>query len=275
MLTGLTWADDLKLAANISTVYAQLPNNQRPRAAAHDGYRFIETWWPFHEVAPDDRELHSFCTAVEQAGVQLVSINLDAGDYSRGDRGILSHPHTGDDIRRNVDSVLTILHKTGCRVVNALFGNWVEGFDWSAQFQTGLERLVSVADAVATRGARVVVETLNSTDSPRFPLIDIADTVDLVEQANRASAADNVGLLLDTYQLAMGGADPVAVLRRYPELVCHVQFADVPGRGMPGTGRLDFAAIAAALAEIEYTGYVSLEYFAQSPSIANQPGRLQ
>jgi hydroxypyruvate isomerase len=42
--------------------------------------------------------------------------------------------------------------------------------------------------------------------------------------------------------------------------VAHVQVADWPGRGEPGSGRLDLDRHLTDLAERGYTGWVGLEY---------------
>jgi hydroxypyruvate isomerase len=46
----------------------------------------------------------------------------------------------------------------------------------------------------------------------------------------------------------------------------HVQIADVPGRGQPGTGELDWDAVLTALTRHGYQGYVGLEYRPVGPS---------
>jgi hydroxypyruvate isomerase len=56
------------------------------------------------------------------------------------------------------------------------------------------------------------------------------------------------------------GTDPVLAIRRHGPLIGHVQFADSPGRGRPGTGGIDFDAVLGALREIGYTGLIGLEY---------------
>jgi hydroxypyruvate isomerase len=50
------------------------------------------------------------------------------------------------------------------------------------------------------------------------------------------------------------------VLTRYRDTIMHVQVADPPGRGAPGTGTLDFEPAFAALARDGYPGWVGLEY---------------
>jgi len=40
----------------------------------------------------------------------------------------------------------------------------------------------------------------------------------------------------------------------------HIQFADCPGRGAPGSGAVDFAAIRRTLREVSYNGWLGAEY---------------
>jgi hydroxypyruvate isomerase len=69
-----------------------------------------------------------------------------------------------------------------------------------------------------------------------------------------------VGFLCDLYHLASNGDDIDAAIARYAEYVAHVQIADAPGRGEPGSGQLDLDRYVADLARRGYQGWVSLEY---------------
>ena len=55
-----------------------------------------------------------------------------------------------------------------------------------------------------------------------------------------------MGFLADLYHLAKMGEDVADVLHRYRDAIVHVQVADPPGRGAPGTGTLDFEPLFAA-----------------------------
>jgi hydroxypyruvate isomerase len=68
----------------------------------------------------------------------------------------------------------------------------------------------------------------------------------------------NLGLLADVYHLARMGEDIAAALAD-PRLA-HVQFADVPGRGAPGTGTLDFEILLRQLAAQDYRGHIGYEF---------------
>ena len=258
---------EIRYCANLSMLFPETHLVDRPAAAAQAGFRYVESWWPFPSPTPRADCVDAFCDALERAGARLVAINLDAGDPALGERGLLSLPHLEDRITSNVEVVATIVERTGCGIVNALYGNREPRYDPVYQDRVALNRLVAIADRLADLGVWVVVETLNQRDSPDFPLTDIAVSAEVVRRANLASQRSNIGLLLDIYHLATMQHDPIAALYRYADLIRHIQFADVPGRGRPGTGDVNFAAIERAVLDTRYAGYIGLEY---DPSVASR-----
>ena len=61
-------------------------------------------------------------------------------------------------------------------------------------------------------------------------------------------AVDNVGLCCDLFHLANNGDDIDAALAAYAPRIAHVQIADHPGRGEPGSGGLDLERYLAIIA---------------------------
>jgi hydroxypyruvate isomerase len=92
-----------------------------------------------------------------------------------------------------------------------------------------------------------------------YPLRTADDAVAVVSRA-RAAGAANVGFLCDLYHLASNGDDIDAAIAAHAGVVAHVQIADAPGRGEPGSGSLDLDRYLMALADRGYRGWVSLEY---------------
>jgi len=65
----------------------------------------------------------------------------------------------------------------------------------------------------------------------------------------------------DVYHMArMEDGDVSAIISRLGDQIGHIQFADVPGRGEPGTGELDFKSIFYAIEYSSYKGWVGAEY---------------
>ena len=72
----------------------------------------------------------------------------------------------------------------------------------------------------------------------------------------------NVRLQYDAYHMQRTEGDLTATSDAYWPLISHIQIADVPGRHEPGTGEINYPAVAAALNEMGYTGTVGLEAWA-------------
>jgi hydroxypyruvate isomerase len=76
-----------------------------------------------------------------------------------------------------------------------------------------------------------------------------------------------VGILFDIYHLATNGDDIDRAIAAYADKVAHVQIADAPGRGEPGTGQLDLDGYLARLERAGYAGWVGLEYKPTVPTV--------
>jgi hydroxypyruvate isomerase len=86
----------------------------------------------------------------------------------------------------------------------------------------------------------------------------------LVETLDRPG----VRLMLDLYHAQIGEGNLVELIHRAGALIGEVQVADVPGRMEPGTGEVNWTAIARALEDIGYAGVVGLESSASGDAAA-------
>src|ERR687891_721555 len=77
-----------------------------------------------------------------------------------------------------------------------------------------------------------------------------------------AVARPGLRMMLDLYHAQIGEGNLVQLLKRANSLIGEVQVADVPGRCEPGTGEINYPAIAAALTDMGYRGTVGLEAYA-------------
>ena len=113
--------------------------------------------------------------------------------------------------------------------------------------------------AFAARAAApitVLVEAINTLDHGPYLVSDTAQAAAFV----RAVGEPNVALQYDVFHMTRMGEDVEAALRAHRDLIAHVQIADHPGRGEPGSGSIDFEALFALLDELGYDGWVSAEY---------------
>lgn len=253
---------DQRFNVNLSILFTELPLLERPAAAAAAGFTAVELWWPWVDTpTPAQPELDALRKAIEDAGVRLTGLNFYAGRLPGPDRGALSVPgEESERFRANVEVAAGFAHSLGCRALNALYGNRVEGADPAEQDALALENLVLAARAADRIGATLLIEALNRPESPRYPLVSAPAAVGIVEQVNEATGLGNAKFLMDLYHLAMNGEDLPTVVDRYAPVTGHVQIADSPGRGAPGTGSLPLEDLLDQLRKAGYDGWVGLEY---------------
>ncbi|MEU2548250.1 TIM barrel protein [Streptomyces roseolus] len=253
---------DQRFDVNLSILFTELPLLERPAAAAAAGFTAVELWWPWIDTAtPEQSELDALKKALEDAGTQLVGLNFYAGQLPGPDRGAVSVPgEESDRFKANIDVAADFAASVGCKALNALYGNRVEGVDPEAQDALALENLVLAARAADRVGAILLIETLNKPESPLYPLVSAPSAIEVVDKVNEATGLGNARFLLDIYHLAMNGEDVSAVIAEYAAKTGHVQIADMPGRGAPGTGELPLEQLLDELKKAGYDGFVGLEY---------------
>ncbi|MFJ2659817.1 hydroxypyruvate isomerase family protein [Arthrobacter koreensis] len=249
------------LTVNCSIMLADLPLLERPAAAAAAGFSAVEFWWPFVSPVPGDREVDAFLTAISDAGVRLTGLNFYAGNMPDGERGVLSSPSRSAAFRSSLETTAGIAERTGCRGFNALYGLPEENTVPAARADCAVENLAAAADAVSSLGGTVLLEPLSGV--PGYPLRTAADCFAVLERVH-GTGRQNLALLADFYHLAVNGEDVPALIAGHAASFGHIQLADAPGRGAPGTGSLPLERWTASAIAAGYRGLISLEYLSPS-----------
>jgi hydroxypyruvate isomerase len=126
------------------------------------------------------------------------------------------------------------------------------------------DTLNRICDMAEDEGVVFTLENLNLLDHPGCPFGRTEDVLALVSSINRPQLRIN----LDLYHTQIGEGDLLRWCEKCLPWIGEVQVADNPGRFEPGTGEINYPAIAAGLKSMGYTGPVGLEAWAQSDSDA-------
>jgi hydroxypyruvate isomerase len=246
----------MRFAANISLMYGEADFADRPALARDDGFTAVECWWPFPGPTPSAAELHRFLDGLARADLTLTALNFFAGDMAAGDRGILSDPGADEAFAANLDALVEIARETGCCTFNALYGHRLPRYSPREQDAVAIDRLRVAADRLAPFGGVIVLESLTHGQNGPYPLVTLDDSIRAAASAGR----DGVKVLFDVFHLHNNGADMSAELRARAPHVGHIQIADSPGRGRPGTGAIDFVGFYDAVEAVGYDGWIGCEY---------------
>jgi hydroxypyruvate isomerase len=240
-----------KIAANLSTLFTQLPFPERFAAAARAGFRFVEYQFPY--AFGSAREIADRARA---AGVQVVLHNLPAGDASKGDRGIACLPHRVAECREGVERGIEYAMAVGCPRLNALAGVAPAGVARERLRETLVENLRYAAGRFKAEGLTLLTEPINPRSVPGFLLNSSRDGIDAIE----AAGADNLLLQYDLFHMQIVEGDLAKTIERLLPRIGHMQLADVPGRNEPGTGEINFPWLLAEIDRLGYRGWIGAEY---------------
>ncbi|MEQ9337399.1 MAG: TIM barrel protein [Miltoncostaeaceae bacterium] len=238
-------------SAHLSTLFAEVDPLQRPAAAAAAGFTAVETWWP--PAAPADE----WAAAERDAGLVAVLVNADGGDLAAGERGFCNHAERADEVVAAVEASVRVgLATGGPGRVNLLVGRDDGVRPREEQVAVAVATVRRAGDAAAALGGSVVIEHLNAHDVDG-PLVSTpSEALMFVEAVGHPA----VGILFDAYHAVRMDLDARAEFTRVVHRVGHVQYADSPGRGAPGTGTIDLAEFVADLSMEGYRGHVGLEF---------------
>lgn len=254
---GFTW-HGYRVSANVSLLFTEVPYLERFAAAAAAGFTAVETWWPFPTADPSRVELEELAVAIEESGLALTGMNVFAGDMAAGERGIACLPERAAELETSLAALRWIAERTGCRGFNLLHGQVPHGAQSTARPAAvqAYHRAAEVLGDLPGSPGTVLVEPLARGLNGAYPLETARDALALIQEVGAAHLA----LLLDTFHLASNGVDLLALIGGGAERIGHVQLADAPGRGEPGTGATALDAIGEALTAAGYRGTVAAEY---------------
>ncbi|MGI0115424.1 myo-inosose-2 dehydratase [Zooshikella sp. RANM57] len=268
-INPLTWTND-----DLPSLGADTPLETCLREGKQAGYLGFELGNKF------PREANVLGPILQQFQLELVS-----GWYS----GQLLQRHVDDEINA-LQGHLNLLKALGAEVlVFAEVTGCIHGRQdtplshrpvmTDAQWEMFTEKLNQIAAYTLAEGVRLAYHhhmgTVVETESDIDRLMKMTD--------------DTIGLLLDTGHLTYSGGDPLTIIQRYGQRICHVHCKDIRPEilawaknsdssflnavlqgvfTVPGDGCIDYSALLNALANKGYEGWLVVEA-EQDPAIAH------
>lgn len=254
----------MKIAANLSMLFTELPLRQRVQAASAAGFDGVEIQFPYEVPAISMKEALAF------AGLPLLLINLPAGDLMSGGSGLAAVPARQAEFDAALQEALSYAAMVRPACVNVLPGRLADGVSREQALDCLAANLHKTAEAFAVLGIRVLVEAINPLDMPGF----LINTPQHLDELLRTVDHPNLAAQYDLYHMARQELNVVAGIHLLDGRIGHVQFADYPGRGAPGSGQLAFAPLFAALADVGYAGWLGAEYKPGTPATQDTLGWL-
>jgi hydroxypyruvate isomerase len=235
-----------RLAACAEMIYGELPLVERVRRIHEQGFE-VELW--------DTRNRDT--SALAATGARFSSMSGYFG-------GSLIDPDSADRVVESAEKLIPTALELG---VERLVIHPAELGDGGVAIRplhrstgqmwlTGLRTLQRLGSLGERHGVVFALENLNTVlDHPGIPLARAKDTQALVSAADHP----NVKMMLDLYHAQIGEGNLIQLVRGALPWIGEIQVADVPGRCEPGTGEINYTAVAKAIADAGYSGVIGLE----------------
>jgi hydroxypyruvate isomerase len=237
------------LAVCAEMIFRGLPMRDRMARLTELGFQ-VEIWdWTRHDI---DELAASGATFSSMTGYVTGTLADDDGAAE-----LLRTARQSIDVAKRIGCPRLNLHGTGLdgQGLPVIKSEGVTGAMWLKAVDT----LRRIADLGEAHGLTFVLENLNeAVDHPRTPFARADDTLALVAAVDRPSLKLN----LDLYHAQIGEGNLIELCRRALPHIGEIQVADVPGRQEPGTGEINYPAIAHALENMGYRGVIGMEAWA-------------
>lgn len=231
----------------------------------------------------DDIPLDSFLKQIKKFGVNAIDLagpddwpilqkhNIDCSMCNGAELSLTegwNDPKYHEELIDRYLKMIPLVAENGYKNLICFSGNRREMDD-----QTGLKNCVDglrqIMPTAEKHGVIVQMELFNQQDHPDYMCDSTAWGVALC----KAIGSDHFKLLYDIYHMQIQEGNIIDTIRKYHTYFGHYHTAGVPGRGeIDETQELNYSAIANAVAETGFNGYLSQEFV---PTAENKMASLK
>jgi len=240
----------LKFTANISMLFTEFDLMNRFKAAKDCGFDAVEIQFPYTLPAEQIKQ------ALDENQLKLVLFNVNADDLLQGGEGLAAVPEKQQQFQQALQQCQSYAEILEPEVINILPGRCQNPRRYSEYLETFIKNLPIAADTFSPLGIKTVFEAINTDDMPGFLVNSGPQMLEIIEKINHPM----LYLQYDIYHMHKMNENIVEFIRQYSHKIGHIQFADNPGRGQPGTGEIDFKTVFKSIQQSQYSGWVGAEY---------------
>ncbi len=237
-------------SANLSLLFTEVDLIDRFKASKNVGFEAVEIQFPYSLSA------ETLKNTLEEQQLKLVLFNVDADDLLQGGEGLACVPEKQAQFRQAITEALDYAKLLKPKAINVLPGRCFNEKRKQNYLKTFKENLIFAVESFALLDIKTVFEAINSHDMPGFIIHNGQQMLDILDELNHPK----LFMQYDIYHAQMMGDQPDEFIARHANKIGHIQFADCPGRGQPGTGHINFERIFQAIEKSGYSGWVGAEY---------------
>ena len=249
----------LKFSANLSMLFTEVGLVDRFQAAKQCGFDAVEIQFPY-SLNPE-----AIAEKLAECDLKLVLLNVDADDLLQSGEGVACVPEKQQKFKTALEQAADYASILKPLAINVLPGRCHDVNRLPEYLATLKDNLLLAANTFAPLEVKTVFEAINTYDMPEFIIHNSAQMLEIMAELNHP----NLYLQYDIYHMTRMGEDCAGFISQHAEIIGHIQFADVPGRGQPGTGKINFEELFKVIRQSGYSGWCGAEYRPSEASYAS------
>lgn len=233
-----------KFCANLTWLFTELPFLERFGAAKEAGFDAVEVLFPYDVNAQD------IVHELTRHDLQMALINCPPPNYTGGPQGFAAVPGLEERFKKDFQRALRYARTLGAHHLHIMSGE-AQGAQARATFESNLRWAAAHAPTQS-----LTIEPINNQTKPGYFLNDFNLGRDIITTID----APNLRLQFDAFHAARITGDVRGTWYAMADITAHVQIAQMPDRGEPDRGQIDFPAFLEDLETQGYQGWVAAEY---------------
>lgn len=241
-----------KISCCIDMMFANHDFYDRFDAVKNCGIDTVEFWkWT-------NKDIDKVCDILKNNGQTLSIFNIDSTDEALSydlSRGILNDGRTDEFVSALKESI-PVYKKLKASAMIVLIG---ENSEYN---KANVIKCLNAAKPICeSENVTLIVEPLNDIDRKNYSMPYAKPVIEALREVN----SDNIKMLYDIYHQSMMGDFSMTDIKENIDIIGHFHVADSPGRHEPGTGTVNYPEIIREISQLDYNGYIGLEYRATKP----------
>ncbi|ESO07721.1 hypothetical protein HELRODRAFT_124434, partial [Helobdella robusta] len=242
----------MKFSANLGFLYTRESESliERYSLAKADGFFGVETPNPY---CVDVRDLQMKLNCL---GLHQVAINSHQGGTE--EIGLACLPDKCQDFREYLELSINYAKALDCKKIHILSGlvknKQIPFDDYERMYISNIKHSV---ERLLKEDIMCLIEPINNRSVPCYFL----DNFNLAKKVLKLIECPNLKLQFDFFHAQIINGDLTQLFKSVEKHIGHIQIAQVPDRGHPGTmGEINYDYILEFVKHRKYDGWIGLEY---------------
>jgi hydroxypyruvate isomerase len=241
----------LKFSANIGMMFNEIKNPvERIQAAKQAGFDAVELLFIY------DIPVEELAAETERTGISWSVVNIAVGEGVKMGPLVAAAPGKEAAFRENLAAAKKYCTALRPHALVVPAYTPPDGVTKKEALPIFKESMRIAAEEMSDLGIQVIIEALNPEFRPNSLLTTSAEVMAIIEELNHP----NLGMEYDAYHMYGTEGHMEETVEKYLSYIGNIQIADLPGRGEPGTGKINYESFLSTLDRIGYDNWVALEY---------------